>query len=208
MTVEYRNSSTPGETGTVETGTVAHLGETGSDRYSSTPGETGTVEYRNSSTPGGNGYSRGRYSSTPGETAAPVHVERYGHMLVQQPACGHGGELAEHEANCVDRTEEGRPLSLPGYRQKPNDDEQLFAECPVCFDVVLPPIFQCTHGHVVCLGCLRRLTTCPMCRGPIGDARNLELERIANLTIHTCRYGWTRPMTLKDKVAHEKLCAW
>ncbi|CAH1240895.1 Hypp6175 [Branchiostoma lanceolatum] len=30
------------------------------------------------------------------------------------------GELAQHEANCVDLTEEGRPLPLPDYRHKPN----------------------------------------------------------------------------------------
>ncbi|CAH1240913.1 SIAH1 [Branchiostoma lanceolatum] len=103
-----------------------------------------------------------------------------------------------------------RHLNIYGYQMCLLDatyhDEQLFAECPVCLDVVLPPIWQCAQGQ--CLGCLQRLTTCPLCRVPIGDARNLELERIAGLRVHNWQYGCSRPMTLEEKVAHEAVYAW
>ena len=47
-------------------------------------------------------------------------------------------------------------------------DLASFFECPVCFDYVLPPIYQCQAGHLVCSVCRPKLNCCPTCRGPLG----------------------------------------
>ena len=42
-------------------------------------------------------------------------------------------------------------------------------ECPVCYDELSAPVFQCSNGHVICKECLERLEQsrrreCPTCR--------------------------------------------
>ena len=42
-------------------------------------------------------------------------------------------------------------------------------DCPVCYDILTPPIFQCANGHVICKDCIERLEEsghreCPTCR--------------------------------------------
>ena len=58
-------------------------------------------------------------------------------------------------------------------------------ECPVCFQTLSAPIYQCRSGHVVCKDCHPKLETCPICRelydGPI---RNVKLEEMVE------RYVW------------------
>lgn len=41
-------------------------------------------------------------------------------------------------------------------------------ECPVCFDIVKPPAWQCCHGHILCGPCRMRSTRCPVCRVQLG----------------------------------------
>lgn len=62
--------------------------------------------------------------------------------------------------------------------------EELAAlfECPVCFEIVLPPIMQCQVGHLVCANCRPKLSCCPTCRGPLGNnnkryVRSLNFHR-------------------------------
>ena len=31
-------------------------------------------------------------------------------------------------------------------------------ECPVCFGYILPPIFQCTNGHLICNTCMEKVS--------------------------------------------------
>lgn len=82
-------------------------------------------------------------------------------------------------------------------------------ECPVCFDYVLPPILQCQNGHLVCSSCRQKLTCCPTCRGPIGNIRNLAMEKVANTVFFPCKYSLTGCPALlshSDKPEHEEAC--
>lgn len=82
-------------------------------------------------------------------------------------------------------------------------------ECPVCFDYVLPPILQCQNGHLVCSSCRQKLTCCPTCRGPIGNIRNLAMEKVANTVFFPCKYsltGCTALLSHSDKPEHEEAC--
>lgn len=48
------------------------------------------------------------------------------------------------------------------------DELAALFECPVCFEIVLPPIMQCHVGHLVCSSCRPKLSCCPTCRGTLG----------------------------------------
>ncbi|XP_054720692.1 E3 ubiquitin-protein ligase SIAH1-like [Uloborus diversus] len=82
-------------------------------------------------------------------------------------------------------------------------------ECPVCFDYVLPPILQCQNGHLVCTTCRHKLTCCPSCRGPIGNIRNLAMEKVATTVFFPCKYsaaGCKQQLMHTEKTDHEELC--
>lgn len=48
------------------------------------------------------------------------------------------------------------------------DELQALLECPVCTETVLPPIYQCKNGHLLCSNCRPKLNNCPTCRVPMG----------------------------------------
>lgn len=82
-------------------------------------------------------------------------------------------------------------------------------ECPVCFDYVLPPILQCQSGHLVCSSCRPKLTCCPTCRGPLGNIRNLAMEKVASTVLFPCKYstsGCSMSLLHPQKADHEELC--
>ncbi|CAB3365773.1 Hypothetical predicted protein [Cloeon dipterum] len=90
-----------------------------------------------------------------------------------------------------------------------NADLVSLFECPVCFDHVLPPIQQCQSGHLVCASCRPKLSCCPTCRGPLGNIRNLAMERVAMTVMFPCKYasmGCELTLSHTDKVEHEDSC--
>jgi len=90
----------------------------------------------------------------------------------------------------------------------PTDLSNLF-ECPVCFDYVLPPILQCHSGHLTCSNCRPKLTCCPTCRGPLGNIRNLAMEKVASTVQFPCKYstsGCTATLLHTAKSEHEEAC--
>ena len=100
------------------------------------------------------------------------------------------------------------PMNISTVIPQNQDLASLF-ECPVCFDYVLPPIFQCSSGHLVCSKCRPKLTICPTCRGPLGSIRNLAMEKVANTVLFPCRYnsaGCSRQLPHTAKTEHEDSC--
>lgn len=104
--------------------------------------------------------------------------------------------------------------SLLSAAASPNGSNQhqdlvnLF-ECPVCFDYALPPILQCQSGHFVCSQCRQKLSSCPTCRGPLGNIRNLGMEKVADTILFPCKYqtnGCHLSLTHKQKLEHEESC--
>ncbi|XP_022248421.1 E3 ubiquitin-protein ligase Siah1-like isoform X3 [Limulus polyphemus] len=82
-------------------------------------------------------------------------------------------------------------------------------ECPVCFEFVLPPILQCQNGHLVCSTCRQKITCCPTCRAPIGNIRNLAMEKVASTVMFPCKYfasGCNAQLLHTDKQDHEEIC--
>lgn len=89
-----------------------------------------------------------------------------------------------------------------------SDFASLF-ECTVCLDFVLPPILQCSRGHLVCSTCRPKLASCPTCRGSLENNRNLALEKLASTFVFPCKYvssGCPALLLHFDKVEHEETC--
>lgn len=89
------------------------------------------------------------------------------------------------------------------------DELAALFECPVCFEVVLPPIMQCQVGHLVCASCRPKLSCCPTCRGTLGNIRNLAMEKVANNLMFPCKHkstGCRMTLGLNEKAEHEEVC--
>lgn len=97
---------------------------------------------------------------------------------------------------------------VPGVANQSADLAALF-ECPVCFDYVLPPIFQCESGHLICNTCKERVQCCPSCRGRLGTVRNLAMEKVAETVKFPCKYasnGCSTRLLHTEKRIHEASC--
>lgn len=58
-------------------------------------------------------------------------------------------------------------------------------ECPVCFDFLCTPIFNCNNGHSICSKCKKRLKNCALCQAVVGNSRNYVVEEISE-TLEIC----------------------
>jgi len=55
-------------------------------------------------------------------------------------------------------------------------------ECPICFEMSRPPIYQCPEGHIICNECRPRVSRCPVCRFEftgLPNIRNRYVERLS-----------------------------
>ncbi len=105
--------------------------------------------------------------------------------------------------------------------------------CNDTFFQVLPPIYQCHAGHLVCTSCRPKLNCCPTCRGALGmfckqkhlkcssnhsfilflimsgNIRNLAMEKVASTVVFPCKYsanGCPALLLHTEKIDHEDAC--
>jgi len=125
-----------------------------------------------------------------------------------------------------------KPNKKKGKKRKRNSESnQLIRsiECPICNEIMRKKIYQCTHGHLICENCKKKLPRhknndnnnnnnnnikvclCPQCRIPMeNEIRNLALENLRNQCIslpcsyklHGCEESFLSPELTK----HEKEC--
>ncbi len=82
-------------------------------------------------------------------------------------------------------------------------------ECPVCFDIITPPIGQCSNGHIVCNQCRDGIVHCPLCRQVmIGTIRALCMEKLAaeigaNFPCDTCDEKYSLSELVNHKLTHQ-----
>ncbi|XP_057955620.1 E3 ubiquitin-protein ligase SINAT2-like [Malania oleifera] len=83
-------------------------------------------------------------------------------------------------------------------------------ECPVCMDLMCPPIHQCPNGHTLCSNCKARVhNCCPTCRYELGNIRCLVLEKVVESLELPCRYhvlGCSDIFPYHNKLRHEQSC--
>ncbi|CAA7055665.1 unnamed protein product [Microthlaspi erraticum] len=118
-----------------------------------------------------------------------------------------GGDLLE--LNLCIKTNVLRPIPVTERRKKGGRMPVLdILDCPICFEALTIPIFQCENGHIVCSSCCPKLSnTCPSCTLPIGHIRNRAMETVVEPTFVRCRnakIGCKKKFTYGKESEHEK----
>lgn len=82
-------------------------------------------------------------------------------------------------------------------------------KCSVCGRALVPPIFQCSSGHITCSGCCVDLEyDCSLCGKP-NDTRCRSVEHILGGMTVPCSFrehGCTDMIPFAEKLAHEESC--
>jgi hypothetical protein len=89
------------------------------------------------------------------------------------------------------------------------EDFKKLLECPVCYDILTPPVQTCDNGHVICQGCKYGLQSCPTCRGNFIVFKNTLLDQLLDSLPVECAFatnGCEKVMNIGEKVAHENVC--
>ena len=90
-----------------------------------------------------------------------------------------------------------------------NDSIISLFECPVCFEYLVPPIYQCRNSHHVCSPCKSKMDRCPSCTEPFLDARSIFAEQIAEHLLYPCKNleaGCYEKCSQKDITIHHAVC--
>ncbi|XP_019086484.1 PREDICTED: E3 ubiquitin-protein ligase SINA-like 7 [Camelina sativa] len=84
-------------------------------------------------------------------------------------------------------------------------------DCPVCYEPLAIPVYQCDMGHVACHICWPRLNNkCPLCALPIGNKRCRAMESVLRSVTVTvpcpnAKLGCTKHVPYGRRVSnHEK----
>ncbi|GJM96020.1 hypothetical protein PR202_ga12822 [Eleusine coracana subsp. coracana] len=86
--------------------------------------------------------------------------------------------------------------------------EMSVLDCPVCYEPLSPPIFQCGVGHVLCSTCCTQLTKCPLCSGTAFQ-RCFAMERVVESVVVPCSFakdGCAQEIAYLNKKKHEETC--
>ena len=88
---------------------------------------------------------------------------------------------------------------------------QDILECIICLEVPRnDPIYQCDNGHLLCVKCYKKVSTCPLCKLELRKNRALAVEKILRKCPRACinqDNGCSilmRQLSLKE---HEKICS-
>ncbi|XP_024014367.1 E3 ubiquitin-protein ligase SINA-like 7 [Eutrema salsugineum] len=121
------------------------------------------------------------------------------------------------ESSC-DREEVSNILSKKRQRSSISEDKTRSAmllgldilDCPICFEALTVPIFQCDNGHLACSSCRPKLSNkCPACASPIGHNRCRAMETVLESVFLPCpnaKLGCTKNVSYGKESTHEKEC--
>ena len=98
----------------------------------------------------------------------------------------------ERQLSLIRRVTEDVSIELPEWFEHIMDA----FKCPVCYEIVLiPMVYQCNNGHILCPRCRKTQkqcgdTNCPVCReGRLEGYRNVLAETIlAKLPFKKCKH--------------------
>ncbi|XP_019182502.1 PREDICTED: E3 ubiquitin-protein ligase SINA-like 7 [Ipomoea nil] len=82
-------------------------------------------------------------------------------------------------------------------------------DCPICFNPLTIPVFQCENGHIACACCSTNISNCPSCACPIGNNRCRALEKVLESVEVPCpnaSYGCNASLSYSKLSRHEALC--
>uniref|UniRef100_A0A0E0FFL3 RING-type E3 ubiquitin transferase n=1 Tax=Oryza nivara TaxID=4536 RepID=A0A0E0FFL3_ORYNI len=97
-------------------------------------------------------------------------------------------------------------------RQSVSMDMEVL-HCPVCFQILRPPVFQCDLGHLMCSPCRDNLPAGGKCPSPscsgTPSVRCVAMERVVNSVEVACAYaehGCPDKIAYANITEHEKTC--
>ncbi|XP_050524711.1 uncharacterized protein LOC126896188 isoform X2 [Daktulosphaira vitifoliae] len=99
----------------------------------------------------------------------------------------------------------------PQTYQELNEQLVRLFECPVCFEHIIPPVYQCCMGHIICRSCKHMCDICPTCRNPFNTKRNLCMEKVGYLLKFPCKNSLTgckEQLFIGQKDQHELECGY
>lgn len=99
--------------------------------------------------------------------------------------------------------------SLPS-QESVNDRIVALFECPVCYEYLAPPIYQCKNAHNICSKCKQLVTKCPTCGEIYLNSRSVFVEQIAEQLLYPCRnleVGCCEKHSLQDIEKHHEVCS-
>ncbi|GAB2303345.1 hypothetical protein Dimus_037337 [Dionaea muscipula] len=83
-------------------------------------------------------------------------------------------------------------------------------DCPICFDPLTFPVFECGNGHIACSSCCAKVeNNCPTCGKKIGRNRNRAMEKVIELMMKYCGYadyGCKAVVSYAQIQEHQKSC--
>ncbi|WCJ25272.1 Protein with RING/U-box and TRAF-like domains [Euphorbia peplus] len=120
--------------------------------------------------------------------------------------------VTNQTATSVPPRSSSNPPSLPSGNARIfltlTDPEVL--DCPICYESLTIPVYQCENGHIACASCcLRVANKCPSCLLPIGYNRCRAIEKVlesVKLPCQNLRYGCREMVNYSKKIEHEKIC--
>eukprot|EP00939_MAST-03C_sp_MAST-3C-sp1_P003429 g3429.t1 len=121
------------------------------------------------------------------------------------------GEVEEEENNNTGENADSHGCSKEERMTDSPDgpDYTSILECPVCFEHMMPPIYQCPEGHLICNVCRPKLKKCPTCRGVLGNIRNRAIEQCVAKVVVPCsnsRFGCDETCRVCDMKKHLEKC--
>ena len=74
----------------------------------------------------------------------------------------------------------GKKAGKDGSAVKEEEEEDEFKdmECPVCMEIILPPVMACKEGHMICNKCIAKLVAPKKC--PQGCGKSLAPDDQVN----------------------------
>ncbi|KAI8541926.1 hypothetical protein RHMOL_Rhmol08G0098300 [Rhododendron molle] len=83
-------------------------------------------------------------------------------------------------------------------------------DCPICFENLTIPVFQCSNGHLACSSCcIKGRNKCPSCSSTIGRNGCRPIEKIIESVKTSCqnqKYGCSEMVFFCKKRDHEDVC--
>ncbi|KAL2499477.1 E3 ubiquitin-protein ligase SINA-like 10 [Abeliophyllum distichum] len=111
-----------------------------------------------------------------------------------------------------------QPKKYTGHHGEEKSDRQISVilsdtdvlDCPICFEPLRPPVFQCKNGHIACASCCTKMANkCSNCSLQIGFVRCRAIEKVVESVTISCPkayYGCKETILYSKKLDHENAC--
>jgi len=78
-------------------------------------------------------------------------------------------------------------------------------ECPICLEMLVTPVVNCTLGHIICSLCRPKVDKCGLCGSRfMNGSRNYPIETILGMMEVSCRHTGC-PLVMKADKLNEHL---